>query len=95
MNYGKRKVIVESKTKDQKEPTKFQIEILLHTTNPFSQLDVKSNVNEQKDVFKLKSPYNEAFWKSQNQLLLTEEMLEFITNLADDNKEFKVKSNLN
>ncbi|MFD0799355.1 hypothetical protein ACFQZJ_17925 [Maribacter chungangensis] len=94
MNYGKRKIIVESKTKDQKEPTKFQIEILLHTTNPFSQLDLKSNVNEQKDVFTLKSPYNETFWKSQNQLLLTEEMLKFITNLAEDNKEFKVKSNL-
>lgn len=94
MNYGKRKVVVESKTKDQEEPTKFQIEIILHTTNPFSKLDVKSNVSEQKDVFKLKSSYDAAFWQSQNQLLLTDEMLEFLARLKDDNTEFKVLSNL-
>ncbi|CAN0599182.1 unnamed protein product, partial [Ectocarpus sp. 12 AP-2014] len=94
MNYGKRKVVVESKTKDQAEPTKFQIEIILYTTNPFSKLDVKSNVNEHKDVFKLKSPYNASFWQSQNQLLLTDEMLEFLARLKDDNTEFKVRSNL-
>lgn len=94
INYAKQKIIVESKTKDQEEPTKFQIEIILHTTNPFSSLNVKSNVNEHKDVFKLKLPYNADFWKSQNQLLLTEEMLVFISQLTDENSEFKIKSNI-
>ena len=94
MNYAKQMAIVASKTEDQNEPTTFEIEIILHTTNPFSALDVKSNVNEQKDVFKLKSSYNADFWKFQNQLLLTDEMLEFLTKLTDENTEFKFRSNL-
>lgn len=94
MNYAKQSMVVESKTKEQKDPTRFQIELILHTTNPFSSLDVKSNVNEHMDVFKLKLPYNPAFWNSQNQLLLTDEMLVFISQLADEKSEFKIKSNL-
>ncbi len=94
INYAKQKATITTKRKEQLVPTVFQIEIILHTTAPFSRLDVKSNVNEQKDVFKLKSPYNAAFWQSQNQLLLTDEMLEFLSNLKDDNTEFKVRSNL-
>jgi hypothetical protein len=94
MNYAKRNVIVETKTKEQKIPTTFQIEIILYTTDPFGMADVKSNVNEQKDVFKLKFPYNETFWQSQNQLLLTDEMLKFLSKLDDENTEFKIRSNL-
>ena len=94
MNYAKYKAIIETKTKEQMEPTIFQIEVILHTTEPFSTADVKSNVNEQKDVFKLKFPYNETFWQTQNQLLLTDEMLKFLTELKDDDSQFKVRSNL-
>jgi hypothetical protein len=94
INYAKQKATITTKRKEQKEPTTFQIEIILHTTAPFGRVDVKSNVNEQKDVFKLKFPYNESFWQSQNQLLLTDEMLEFLSKLDDDNTEFKVRSNL-
>jgi hypothetical protein len=94
IHYAKQKTTITTKRKEQLVPTVFQIEITLHTTAPFSRVDVKSNVNEQKDVFKLKPPYIAAFWQSQNQLLLTDEMLEFLSNLKDDNTEFKVRSNL-
>jgi|GEM_PF-4077076 len=52
---------ITTKRKEQAQPTIFQIEIILHTTVPFGKDDVKSNVNEQKDVFKLKFPYNDPF----------------------------------
>jgi hypothetical protein len=95
MKYGKQKAIVVSKSKEQLRPTTFQIEIILHTTEPLSQLPVRSNLNEQKDVFKLSFPYHEAYWQSQNQLLLTEEMENFILRLNTENTEFKVRNNMN
>lgn len=95
MNYAKQVSKVRSKRKGQKEPTEFQIEIILHTTNPFADFDVKSNVNEQKDLFKLKAVYNKDFWESQNQLLLTKEMEKFITTQGTGNTQFKGRTNLN
>lgn len=94
MSFAKYKAILESKTKEQKKPTLFEIEIILYTTDPFGTADVKSNVNEQKDVFKLKFPYSDTFWQSQNQLLLTDEMLKFLSKLDTKNTEFKIRSNL-
>ncbi|MFT6994385.1 MAG: hypothetical protein ACJA1P_001118 [Maribacter sp.] len=91
---AKQKATITTKAKEQKIPTTFQIEIILYTTDPFGMADVKSNVNEQKDVFKLKFPYNETFWQSQNQLLLTDKMLEFLSKLDNENTEFKIRSNL-
>src|SRR6056297_183640 len=94
MNYAKQKALISTKRKEQTHATVFEIELILHITNPFTSTNVKSNVNEHKDIFKLKHPYNEAYWQAQNQLLLTNEMLVFLARLKDDNTEFKVRSNL-
>jgi hypothetical protein len=56
-------------------------------------MKVKSNINENKDIFKLDYQYNSEFWKEENQLLLTREMTDFIKKLKSDDNEFKIKSN--
>ena len=94
MKYGKQQAVVVSKTKDQERPTTFKIEVIWHTTDPLGQLPVKGNVNEQKDVFKLKIPYNDAYWQSQNQLLLTKEMEDFLLRLNKADTSFKVRNNM-
>ncbi len=94
MNLAKRKGFWEIKPNDKSEITTFEMEIILYTTKSFGNERVKSNVNEQKDIFKLKHPYNEVYWQSQNQLLLTDEMLDFIRRMENKNSQFKVRSNL-
>jgi hypothetical protein len=94
INYAKQKATISTKRKEHSKATVFEIELILHTTNPFTSANVNSNVNEHKDIFKLKIPYNEAYWQAQNQLLLTDEMLEFLARLNDDNTEFKIRTNL-
>ena len=87
--------VVEVKNLEETFQTFFESEDILKSYKHFSDMDVKKNVNENRDVFKLNFPYNENFWNSQNQLLLTDEMLEFIDDVGSKNGEFKVKSNLN
>jgi len=66
----------------------------LSTSDNFSAMNVKSNVKENKELFSIKYPYNSQYWNSQNQLLLTEEMQEFIKKMGKENTEFKVRSNM-
>ncbi len=72
----------------------YEMNIILTTSKSFGKKDIKSNVNEHKDIFKLKYRYNADYWSSQNQLLLTAEMQEFIKKMGEENKQFKVKSNM-
>lgn len=72
----------------------FEMSLVLVTSNSFGTQIIKSNTNEQKDIFKLKYPYNETYWHSQNQLLLTNEMKAFIKKMGEENQEFKVRSNM-
>ncbi len=52
------------------------------------QADISSNTSVNKEIFEISADYNEEFWKKQNQLLLTQEMKDFI-NTLQDNKEYK------
>lgn len=92
---AKNYLVVEALDKENTFRNVFTIEILLTSFHNFGNFDVKSNINEHKDMFKLKFPYNPEYWNSQNQLLLTNEMQEFIKTMGEYNKEFKVKSNMN
>ncbi len=94
MNYAKRNITIEVQPKETADTTLFEIEILLHTTSSFGNEKIKSNVNEQKDIFKLKFPYKKTYWDTQNQLLLTKEMQDFIRQMGKGNKEFKIRNNL-
>ncbi|MFQ3297560.1 MAG: hypothetical protein ACI9JT_001528 [Polaribacter sp.] len=48
----------------------------------------------KKDLFKFKKPYNSEFWKTQEYLLLTEEMNEFLRTIKKSNNEFKTTTNI-
>ena len=86
--------IVEVKNHEETFQTFFESEDILKSYEHFSDMEVKKNVNENKDVFKLDFPYNKGFWEAQNQLLLTDEMLEFIERIGSKNEEFEIKTNL-
>ena len=63
------------------------------TEDNFGNFEIDKNVSSKKDMFKLKYPYNEAFWINQKTLLLTDEMQEFLDGI--ENSEYKIKTNLN
>lgn len=92
---AKQYAIVEAMDKKKSFRNVFTIEILLTTHDNFGAFPVKSNINEHKDMFKLKHPYNPEYWNSQNQLLLTDEMRAFINRMGQEDNEFKIKSNMN
>ncbi|MEL4307141.1 hypothetical protein [Joostella sp. CR20] len=67
---------------------------IITTQDNFKELNTKRNVSINRDIFKLKYPYNPAFWDGQNELLLTEEMLEFLKTVNADENEYRAVSNL-
>lgn len=91
---GKIRSIVEVKNNEETFQTFFDSEDILKSYGHFLDMKIKKNVNENKDVFKLDFPYNKDFWHAQNQLLLTDEMLEFIETVGKMNEEFDINSNL-
>ncbi len=92
IDYGKRNAIVEITDENGSYTNTYEMTIILDTTKSFGDFKVKSNINEHKDIFKLKYPYNSEYWTSQNQLILTDEMQVFIKRIGEDNKKFKVRS---
>jgi hypothetical protein len=66
------------------------------TTNSITNEKVESNFAVDKDVFKAKFPYSAAFWNNQNQLLLTNELKDFLKRVSDNKdqkKEFEIIGN--
>ena len=66
----------------------------MSTYDNFGDFKVKKNVSAVKDIFKIKHKYDASYWKQQNQLLLTDEMVRFIEKIGSNNKEFKIRSNI-
>lgn len=65
-------------------------------TNSFIPEKVKSNLSMDKDIFKVKYPYSEQFWKNQNQLPLTTDLIHFLKQVSenkDNKKEFDIVGN--
>ena len=60
----------------------------------FKELNTQKNVSVTKDIFKFKYPYNPDFWEKQNQLLLTNEMLDFLSTVNAKDNEYRAISNL-
>ncbi|UJH68197.1 carboxypeptidase-like regulatory domain-containing protein [Allomuricauda sp. SCSIO 65647] len=56
--------------------------------------DINKNVSSNKDLFKLDFPYNEAFWRNQKTLLLTDEMNVFVNELNSSKEESQFISNM-
>lgn len=74
--------------------SKYDMSFILTTSENFGNFPFKKNIKSTKDIFKLKHPYKADFWKTQNQLILTNEMQEFITRMGSENKEFKIRTNI-
>jgi len=72
----------------------YDVSFILTTSDNEGDFEVKKNVSTSKDLFKIKYPYDQSYWNAQNQLLLTDEMLEFIEKIQDPASEFKIKSNI-
>lgn len=65
-------------------------------TNSFIAEKAKSNLSMDKDIFKVKFPYSEQFWKSQNQLPLTSDLSAFLKRVSENKenkKEFEIVGN--
>ncbi len=93
MRQAKSREIVETSDKKKTFSETYDSSFIFSTSHNFEDFPIKKNINATKDIFRLKYPYNATFWKSQNQLLLTNEMLDFIKK-ANNNKEFKISSNI-
>ncbi|MBU2995003.1 carboxypeptidase-like regulatory domain-containing protein [Cellulophaga baltica] len=88
---------VESSLKDESKLNIYNATFLLSSSNNFEDLEVKSNIKEDRDIFKLNYKYDEDFWNEQNQLLLTNEMLEFIEKMKvidKQNNKIRIKTNI-
>lgn len=82
-------------TDEAKSYTSFyDVSYIMTTSENEGDFKVKKNVSSTKDIFKIKFPYNSEYWNSQNQLLLTDEMLDFIKIVKDPENDFKVRSNI-
>ncbi len=94
MKTAKRNTVVEISDKKNTFTEVYDSSFILTTSDSFITESVKKNVSAVRDIFKLKFPYNPAYWNVQNTLLLTDEMEAFIQNMGKDNTEFKVRSNI-
>ncbi|MFS4469513.1 hypothetical protein [Maribacter sp. 2210JD10-5] len=91
---AKRNISFQIKNEKQTHLDDYEMDINLYTLNSFGTGEIKSNINEQKDIFKIKHTYDEVFWRNQKQLLLSDEMLKFIESSQNKNKGYKISSNL-
>lgn len=79
---------------DKADKIIYKVNYKLYTFDNFQDFEIKSNVNLSKDIFDLKESYNQTFWESQNYLLLTREMQEFLNSLKNEENDFKSATNI-
>ena len=85
---------VVNETTNQKDI--YEVEYNLLTTESFIKDKIKPNFSLDKDLFKAEFPYSEDFWKNQNQLLLTNELKEFLIKVSENKSkgsEYKIIGN--
>ncbi|GGG46650.1 hypothetical protein GCM10011532_33200 [Christiangramia forsetii] len=79
---------------DKADKIIYTVNYKLYTFDNFQDFEIKSNINLSKDIFDLKESYDQSFWESQNYLLLTKEMQEFLSSLNNENNDFKSATNI-
>jgi hypothetical protein len=91
INNGILKNTVEVISNDKKSiyEATYQIISLKHNKN----IKVQRNFSPTKDLFKADMNFNSTFWSKQNQLILDNELKDFIKNLECHKKEYKIYSN--
>lgn len=95
LHRAKRTFSLEVNTEKHPTPDVYEMEIILYTPEGFGNEKIKSNVNEHKDIFKLKHPFNADYWEQQSWLPLTEEIKKFINTIGQGNSKLKTRGNMN
>lgn len=69
---------------------------IFYATPEITDVNLKNNINLNKDIFELKVKYDATYWDNQTVLPLTTEMQEFVNsvNSTTKNKEFKTVTNI-
>jgi hypothetical protein len=97
LHLSKLKATVEVVASTKEENTfNFDLNMDYFTTASITTEKVEPNFATDKDVFKAKFPYSAEFWSSQNQLLLTSELKDFLKRVSenkDKKKEFEIIGN--
>jgi hypothetical protein len=78
------------------EKTLYDYTTNFFVTNSFITTKVNSNLSMDQDIFKVKFPYSESFWASQNQLPLTNDLKDFLKHVSenkDKKEQFEVLGN--
>jgi len=72
----------------------YTVSYKLYTFDNFQNFEITDKINLSKDIFRLKGNYDQSYWQSQNYLLLTEEMQEFLNTSNYENNDFKTTTNI-
>lgn len=94
LSSGSYEVNVETTDEERSFTSNYNIKFILTTSDNFGDFEVTKNSSVTKDIFKLNYPYTKEYWSKQNQLLLTDEMVQFIFKMEKDGHEYKISSNL-
>lgn len=93
INNGTLKNIVEVINEDEKSIYEATYQIV--NTKNIENKKVKSNFSSTKDLFKANVSFNKVFWEEQNQLLLDNELTNFLKNLKNYKSDYEIYSNFN
>jgi hypothetical protein len=93
INNGTLKNIVEVINEDEKSIYEATYQIV--NTKNIENKKVRSNFSSTKDLFKANVSFNKLFWEEQNQLLLDNELTNFLKNLKNYKSDYEIYSNFN
>lgn len=93
INNGTLKNIVEVINEDEKSIYEATYQIV--NKKNIENKKVKSNFSSTKDLFKANVSFNKVFWEEQNQLLLDNELTNFLKNLKNYKSDYEIYSNFN
>ncbi|KAF2511886.1 carboxypeptidase-like regulatory domain-containing protein [Flavobacterium foetidum] len=96
LNNANSEVKVEIRGNEKMQKATYDYSTQYFVTNSFIAAKANSNLSMDKDIFKVKFPYSEQFWKSQNQLPLTIELKDFLQKVLDkkeNKKDFEIVGN--
>lgn len=94
MKSAKSSAVVAIKAVDGTFSYATQLEFIYLVNTPFISKKIEKKINPHKDIFKLKHPYVKAYWHTQNTLLLTSVMKDFVKKMNTGDGGFSIRSNM-
>lgn len=92
IDHAKNNLTVELIDHNQKHIT-YELTYIYKTSKTYDEnTSLRNKISVKKDIFKIKHPYHKEYWKNNQQLKLTKEMVSFLNTL--ENTNFKTVTNL-